>query len=171
MQLGIKKKMIKKLYFMPFNCGTSLPSRDFYLFSINPESASINDCNWVYITYNNQHYIKIDIYKTSNQFASLIVAGCPESVIYQKQKFPQNLFLSIESKISLTTTSPIASDFSSEIDFKAKLEVFSDAVVITIGPKPLHGPYFLIHEKNKLAVLVDDQLVVNAIVLFKYDLR
>lgn len=154
--------MINKLYFMPRDCEPNIPTRDFYLFSINPELSDLSYFDRLFIRDNNNSLMVIDIGKNSKVIGAIEIIHHPE-IIFYNIPFSQTQFLSLELALSLTTKEHIQN--KNNMYCPLKLEVFSDAVVLTIGPKPLHGPYFLIHEKNKLAVLVDDQLVVNAIVL------
>jgi hypothetical protein len=156
---------MENLYFQP-NLFTGVnQSRDFYLFSINPKLSTRENCNWIYISHKNKNYIKLDIGKNSKDIVSFMMFGTPETIIYEDKKFPKNSFLYTESVIALTTSFPINTDYHLEIDFKPKLEVFTDAAMLTIGPKPINGPYFLIHEKNSIGVLIDNQLIINAIVI------
>ena len=166
--------MIEKLYFMPNLLELSMPIRDFYLFAINPEAKDLDYCDRLFIEdyhesviLNNEKIIyksviAIDIAKKSKSIGSIDVIGCPDKVYYDAS-FPQSKFLSIELGLTITTTQKLQNQTT--IHCKLSLEVFSDAIVINIGAKPMNGPYYLIHEKSKLGFLIDNNLVIYSIVI------
>jgi hypothetical protein len=151
------------LFFMPTGrIASKSPIRDFFLFSINPKLSNINYYDRIFLKFTSKSLIVINIDRTYKNIGAIEILKTQRISFYEIQ-FPAFNYLFSEQALTLITNKPLEKE--TIINFESKIEVFKDAIVITTSPKSYEEAFFLIHEKNSVGLLIDNNLIIHAIII------